>query len=219
RFFQVTAGSWQVTAGSWQVITGPGKAITGPGQVPPGAGDQVCQDLAVGLRDDFGSLGDQLGPQFFPVLPPPLLPYPPPPAAGPSTCAWAWPSFGPRGPAHLVWARPGPPSNRAGGRAPRPATRVLALCTRSPPERLTTASPAESYPRYSSWASPSSRMGTQSRLPTCATIPHICRSPLLGPRASSGADHAPLSRKRHGEAAAATTAAGPLPCPPARHPS
>src|SRR5690242_20444807 len=95
-------------------------------------------------------------------------------------------SFGSPCVAHLVWPMPGPPLNRAGRLDPRPATRVLALCTRSPPDRFATASPAESYPRYSSWASPSSRMGTQSRLPTCATIPHTCPPSLWADDASLG---------------------------------
>src|SRR5499427_8410933 len=103
-------------------------------------------------------------------------------ATGPTTCGWALMSFGSPCVAHLVWPMPGPPLKRAGRLDPRPATRVLALCTRNPPDRFATASPAESYPRYSSWASPSSRMGTQSRLPTCATIPHTCRSLSLGRR-------------------------------------
>src|SRR5262245_51348314 len=101
-------------------------------------------------------------------------------ATGPTICGCALMSFGSPCVAHLVCPMPGPPLNRAGRLDPSPATRVLALCTRRPPERFTTASPAESYPRYSSWASPSSRMGTQSRLPTCATIPHTSRSLLQG---------------------------------------
>src|SRR5262249_39055479 len=95
-------------------------------------------------------------------------------------------SFGSPCVAHLVWPIPGPPLNRAGRLDPRPATRVLALCTRSPPDRFATASPAESYPRYSSWASPSSKKGTQSRPPTCATIPHTRRSLSLPTRRTSG---------------------------------
>src|SRR5688572_31826255 len=36
-----------------------------------------------------------------------------------------------------------------------------------------TATPAESYPRYSSFARPAIRIGTASWLPTYPTIPHI----------------------------------------------
>ena len=41
---------------------------------------------------------------------------------------------------------PGLPLNRAGSPAARSATRPLVLRTRTSPERLTTAIPAESYP-------------------------------------------------------------------------
>ncbi len=77
-----------------------------------------------------------------------------------STCGCAFSSVGGPCVAHRVWPMPNPPDN---DRSFRASTR-LCIC---PARRSTcnepfeaTATPAESYPRYSNFAIPSSRMGS-----------------------------------------------------------
>ena len=65
-------------------------------------------------------------------------------AIGPQTCGCAFTSLGSPCVAHRVCPMPGLPLNRAGSPAARSATRPLVLCTRISPDRLSTASPAES---------------------------------------------------------------------------
>ena len=76
--------------------------------------------------------------------------------------------------AHRVWPMPTvpgrvtPPSKMPSSTLKRP----LDLTTRRPPS-LYTATPAESYPRYSSFCRPDSRMGAAWSPPIYPTMPHI----------------------------------------------
>ena len=94
-------------------------------------------------------------------------------------CAFAW--FGTPCVAQRVCAIPHEPS----GKRPFSASSSFAIfpgrfSTASPPPASTTASPAESYPRYSSRLRPSSRIGPARRGPTYPMIPHISE-PAHGP--------------------------------------
>src|ERR1044072_4423463 len=55
-----------------------------------------------------------------------------------------------------------------------PSARRMSSCWSS----STTAMPAESYPRYSSFLNPSRMTGTTCLFPTYPTIPHIVELPL-----------------------------------------
>src|SRR5437763_391536 len=63
--------------------------------------------------------------------------------------------------------------------AARSATRAVLTSRCSPP--LMTASPLESYPRYSSLRMPSMRMGTTFSRATAPTMPHIMVLSFPGP--------------------------------------
>src|SRR5467141_35043 len=97
----------------------------------------------------------------------------------PETCGWAFFSDGTPWVAQRVCAipmspaRPCEPASFASS-ATRPVERTRRNVARDPaavPSR--TATPAESYPRYSSRFSPSMRMGTMLRLAIAPTIPHM----------------------------------------------
>jgi len=94
---------------------------------------------------------------------------------------WGWALFSVTAPcvAQRVWAMPSVPSKPL---APanwfsRTLTRPTVLVSRISP--LSTAMPAESYPRYSNRLRPSIRMGAASRCPIYATIPHMRRLPWV----------------------------------------
>src|SRR5437763_4145240 len=90
------------------------------------------------------------------------------------TCGWALASVAGPWVAHRVWLMPRHPG---AGRSRRWATRLAIRpdrrrrCIRPGPVRV--ASPALSYPRYSSRRSPSTRIGSASRRPAYPTIPHM----------------------------------------------
>ena len=85
-----------------------------------------------------------------------------------STCGWAFPSVGPPCVAHRVWPIPAPePRGAPSARLPRSSSDRVPLAARArhrPSEASgpTRAIPAESYPRYSSRPSPSSRTARTS---------------------------------------------------------
>jgi hypothetical protein len=85
-------------------------------------------------------------------------------------CALSWVA----GPcvAHRVCPIPTFPPSRFGSVAVRSRTRPTVRCTCAPAPP-STAMPAESYPRYSSRVSPSTRIGAAFWLPTYPTIPHM----------------------------------------------
>src|SRR4051812_20975776 len=90
----------------------------------------------------------------------------------PATCGWALASVAGPWVAHRVWLIPtvpgaGCPARKLVRSPTRPAR--LRRCSRSP---VRVASPALSYPRYSSRLSPSTRIGSASRGPTYPTMPH-----------------------------------------------
>src|ERR1700723_1492000 len=95
------------------------------------------------------------------------------------TCGWALRSLGTPWVAQRVWAMPTLPRvgccSMASSRA---RTLPTARKRVRPPEPLSTARPAESYPRYSKRRSPSIRMGTMFRSAIAATIPHMSKDPL-----------------------------------------
>src|SRR5690349_19348539 len=111
-----------------------------------------------------------------------------------SRCGWAFSSVGRPCVAHRVWPTPYSPligvvAITSSRRASLPALRRRSMV----PSR-TTATPAESYPRYSSRRSPSIRIGTTGFDPMYPMIPHIPVSfgEVLPPRRNHG--HVPLNR-------------------------
>src|SRR6516165_8411442 len=94
-----------------------------------------------------------------------------------SVCGWAFVSFGSPWVAQRVCPTPVVAlAARSLSLSLRSWTRPAVLVTWSRP-RWMTARPAESYPRYSSRCSPSTRTGVASRLPTYPTIPHTLLVP------------------------------------------
>ena len=90
-----------------------------------------------------------------------------------SVCGWALRSLGSPWVAQRVWAiptLPGPGSSPIAAR--RSSTRPTAFVVRRA-LRWATAIPAESYPRYSRRASPSTRILDAGRVPTYPTMPHM----------------------------------------------
>ena len=91
----------------------------------------------------------------------------------PPTCGWAFRSLAGPWVAHRVWLIPHDPA--AGSRS-RASSRTRTLparfrTTRRSPSRV--ATPALSYPRYSSRRRPATRIGLASCVPMYPTIPHI----------------------------------------------
>src|SRR5438045_160217 len=94
-------------------------------------------------------------------------------ATSPDICGCALRSVGAPCVAQRVCAMPvGPPTCCALACEASSATRPAAR-TRLMAELLTTAMPAESYPRYSRRRSPSTRIGTMSRRAAAPTMPHM----------------------------------------------
>ena len=90
-----------------------------------------------------------------------------------SVCGWALRSLGSPWVAQRVWAMPILPGLGSSPiAARRSSTRPTAFVVRNA-LRWATASPAESYPRYSSRARPSTRIFDAGRVPTYPTMPHI----------------------------------------------
>src|SRR5213592_4006948 len=90
-----------------------------------------------------------------------------------STCGWAFTFDGGPWVAHRVCANPVDPFI-AGSWASRFAMNPLSFMTCRPLPMI--ATPALSYPRYSSRLRPSNRMGNAFRRPAYPTIPHIYRT-------------------------------------------
>ena len=90
-----------------------------------------------------------------------------------STCGWAFTFDGGPWVAHRVCAKPVEPFI-AGSWASRFAMNPLSFMTCRPLPMI--ATPALSYPRYSSRLRPSNRMGNAFRRPAYPTIPHIYRT-------------------------------------------
>jgi hypothetical protein len=106
-----------------------------------GGGDEVRDDLGVGLRCELDAVRDQLGAQLVRVLDDPVVHTAIRPSV--SVCGWAFASVGSPCVAQRVCPMPGAPLNRAGQAGARSATRPCDLRILSP-LRLTTATPAES---------------------------------------------------------------------------
>ena len=96
-----------------------------------------------------------------------------------SVCGWAFSSDGRPWVAHRVWPIPsGPSSGRSRSTASRLRNRPALRRTWSTPS-ATMATPAESYPRYSSRLRPSRMMPVAPADPMYPTIPHMASSPHL----------------------------------------
>src|SRR3954454_17581035 len=113
-----------------------------------------------------------------------------------SKCGWALASLTRPWVAHRVWPIPVLAGRVASATPPLPASRSTAATrfSRLPTARTEsispsaiTETPAESYPRYSSFCRPASRISCAARLPTYPTMPHIRR--LTVPTASRGGPH------------------------------
>src|SRR6476620_8690504 len=107
-----------------------------------------------------------------------------------SVWGWALHSVGAPWVAQRVWAMPRcasgsdrAPFSESSSTLIRPPARRT--CSR--PASSITATPAESYPRYSSRLSPSTSSGWATFRPTYATIPHIVK-PFIGVRARHSHD-------------------------------
>src|SRR3990170_1621453 len=120
-------------------------------------------------------------------------------ATRPVLCGWAFVSEGRPWVAHRVCPTPQLPA--IGWRETRSVRResfpsLLRMSIR-PPSRI--ATPAESYPRYSSLRSPSSRISPHGLGPVYPTIPHMLRFLLTRPLLFSRGDLDPrlLEKFRH----------------------
>src|SRR5450759_4563503 len=96
-----------------------------------------------------------------------------------SRCGWAFSSVGRPCVAQRVCPMPyspsrGLPAITSSRRASLPALRRSSIWP-----FLTTATPAESYPRYSRRRSPSMRIGTTSLSPIYPMIPHMVQTPEM----------------------------------------
>src|SRR5512138_3822766 len=96
-----------------------------------------------------------------------------------SRWGWAFCSEGRPWVAHRVWPIPVGPGRGEAASAFSSAA-IFPTLRQSPSfPPAATATPAESYPRYSSRRSPSSRISAASRRPTYPTMPHMLTAPFL----------------------------------------
>src|SRR3954468_20788137 len=123
----------------------------------------------------------------------------------PETCGWAFLSEGTPWVAQRVCAMPispaKPPARRSSS-VTRPAERRRSSVPRAPlSPPWTTATPAESYPRYSRRFRPSISTGTTLRADTAPTIPHMAAASLGRLRRALPPRNGRLAHARDGQLA------------------